>query len=707
MKKIKFVFFFACFFCNFLSAQVAGNVETKMSAEVAASNRRIAQRYLNSAENYLASGSWTSALSQSEMGLSYDDSISDLLYIKALSMSNLKYKRAEVYNVIKQAFAKDEWVNYNRNGARILYADVLSEIGLYDESITVLDQKPFIYSADAELIRIKNYYRMGTADSISQARAKLNSVRKVYPNDSRFPKLFFMFEMIFMNHAELNNSESYEIPEVVKSIADDYIQILPVYNDSSRTNDYASIDYETEVMALLFAEGEQQTRLLKAVGEKESNNPLYAFAALKAGILSEEKAYNLFFEASNNMYSLNLLEAFARLIKNEGLRANLHERLNSLTGTLFIDEELDLRTELIVKYERGRPAAISYDADNDNILDLYANCDFGVPYKLAFEKTNLELLYNKYPAVKQIELKDKNMTFDFLDKDFSFVPFEMISDKIFAEFEVSFFIPYINKEIVVPDEPALAEKASTVEIKTAERENSIVKYSVYSGMPVYASFTDNNKRYAYASMEAGYPFVRYVDSDGDDYYETIETYDFAVYKGFISEESKELVNRVFGDNTFSSDMFLLSVEIDRNGNTIKEFKEEYLKNNGKTTYWDNDDDGHWDCAYIRYPDNQESSILTEEAVFYDAAGTEIVCLRTEDGKPVSIRYKENTHPVFQGEKKSLYWIEQKGDIECEELVEKDNWRGFANGVVKLIEHKDGVRLFVIRIDDSVYCKLVP
>ena len=699
MKKIKLICFFAffCISCNFLFAQTGTAAQT-VSPEVSASNTRIAERYLNSAEKYLFAENWSSAFSQAELGLHYDNTISDLYYIKALAMTKKGEKRADVYTVIKQAIEKDKWTNYNRNGARILYGDILSDLGLYDDSIAVLDQKPFIYSADAEFIRIKNYYRMGTADSISQARAKLNSVRKVYPADTRFPKLFFIFEMLFMNRAEMDSEINYEIPEIVKSISTDYINRIP---------DYDTNDIDTEVIALLFADGQQQTRLLKAVGEKNSNSPLYAYAGLKTGILSEEKAYNLFFESSADNYNLDLLKAFAALIQNEGLRTNLHDRLNSFTGTLFVDEELDLRIELTIQYERGRPVKVSYDADNDDVLDLQAECDFGVPVRLEFHNADMTLEYNSYPAVKQIEMNEQKMLFNFLDKDFSYEPFDMTAEKLFTQFNVNFFIPYVNREVTVPEEYMLAKKASSVVVKTNERRNSEVKYSVYDGMPVYAAFYEGLKRYAYASMEAGYPFVRYVDTDGDEYFETIESYDFSFSRKFISEESKQLVNNVFGDNVFSADMFLLSVEIDRNGNTINEFKEEYTAYNGKKTFWDNDDDGHWDCAYIRHSDESNSGILREEAIFYDKKGNEIVSLVSENGTPSLISYMGNQYPVIPGEKKSLYWLEQKGDSECEEIIEKDNWKGYLNGAVKLIEYKDNVRLFVIRIDSSVYCRLVP
>ena len=222
----------------FSSAKLAAQ-----SKEVAGANQRTAERCLKLAENCLAGNDWKNALSNAELGLSYDESISDLIYIKALSQSNLNYPRAQVLKTIRESFEKDKWLNYNRNGARILYADLLSETGEYELSMSVLNEKPLIYNADSEFIRIKNYYRMGTYESISLARNRLSSDRKVVPQDSRFAQIFFMFEMLFMNHSLLTQGR-YEIPELVKTLASAYIIKLP---------DYDNVTTDTQIMALMFS----------------------------------------------------------------------------------------------------------------------------------------------------------------------------------------------------------------------------------------------------------------------------------------------------------------------------------------------------------------------------------------------------------------------------------------------------------------------
>ena len=160
-------------------------------------------------------------MKQAELGLSYDDSISDLIYVKTAALMNMNSKKADVLGQINKAFELDNWVNNKKNGARILYADLLSDTGKYEDSMNLLDSQPFIFSADAEFIRIKNMYRMGTSQSIENARLKLNSAIRIYPSDSRFANLFFMFEMaLLQNYAILGIN--YEIPDIVKTVANYY-----------------------------------------------------------------------------------------------------------------------------------------------------------------------------------------------------------------------------------------------------------------------------------------------------------------------------------------------------------------------------------------------------------------------------------------------------------------------------------------------------
>ena len=673
----------------FIFAQNSSGAKSANSA-----NRKTAERCLSLSENFMLNSDWQNALNQAELGLAYDDSISDLFYVKAASLSNLGARKTDVIETIKESFQKDNWINYTKNSARILYADMLCDTGLYDQSLAVLDAQPLLYSADSEFIRIKNYYRLGTMDSITQARTRLNSSRKIYPKDERFPKLFFMFELAFMSYADRSGAD-YEIPELVKTIANSYIASIPDYSNNS---------IDSEIIALLFCEKEEQQRLLKAVGEKNQNSPLFAFAGLKAGIISEEKAFNLFFDSSDNTYTLSLLEEFGMLLQDPDLIQNFSDRLNSLEGSLYIDNDLDLQEELVVTYERGRAHTISYDKNNDGKIELYAVCDFGSPISVSFADSSIDMYYDFFPDVGRVVDNTNGNIYHFLTNEYSYNPFDMTVDTLFSRFAVDFYIPLINDEIDYPDEYMLARNASSVELATTEREASKVNYTVFEGRPVFAVFMNYGSRYAYATIENGYPFVRYVDSDNDGSYETSETYDMDNEHKYTSESDVQLVKNVFGSNTFSEKLYLKSIQIDRNGDTRIEFLEEYLGNNGKISTWDTDEDGVFDYQYVRYPDSQDK-ILREETIIYNQNGQEYISLQNENGIPVGLRYEGKDVAIVNGERENCFWIEKAADYQTEQTIFMSFNAELTAGAVRIVQLEPAGRRFsIIRIGNAFFCK---
>ena len=94
---------------------------------------------------------------------------------------NLGEKKSAVLPLVVTALTEAEWVDYNRDGARILYSDILCTSRQFTQSLSVIDSDPFIYSADAEYIRAKAYYCLGDSESVSKARSRLDSARRVYP----------------------------------------------------------------------------------------------------------------------------------------------------------------------------------------------------------------------------------------------------------------------------------------------------------------------------------------------------------------------------------------------------------------------------------------------------------------------------------------------------------------------------------------------
>lgn len=691
MKKFLVFCFCICFFSSPFFAE---------NNTVSAANKKTAQRCLSLAENYLFNNAFSKAYSQAELGLSYDDSISDLYFIKATAQNHLGYKKAEVLKTVESGINKNNWTNNNQNNARILYADLLSDTLEVQKSLDVLNKAPIISSPDAEFIRIKDYYRLGTKQSISEARTKLDTARRVYPKDERFAQIFFMFETLFLTDSLAKGFE-YKIPSNVQKIADDYILKFP---------DYKNPKNDLEVMASYFTSGDTQSRLLKATAQKEENG-LYALAALKAGIISEEKAYNLFFEKLGNDFDLFVLLSFIPLIKDEAIKQEIKKYMNAYQGVLYIDENLDLIYELKVTYERGRPVKIEYDKNNDELLELNATCDFGVPKNIIFENENVTLEYNTYPNVQLINepCKDENLlnkfiTYNFLGTDYKYSPFEMLVNNQFTSLGVSLYIPYINEEYSLPDKNNMLLNTSSVKVPILERENAYATYVLLTGKPYSIEFTDsNNKRYAYTNCNQGFPFVRYVDYDNDLIFETSEIFNLDTKGEFTSTEDIKLINSIFGTNFFNQSFYLSQIKIDRNNDGLAEFSEEYLPKNGKISSWDNDANGVWDYEFIRYS-KEEGKPLKEETIFYDDAGFELVSVTDLDKKPSLVTVKKVEQQVFQGETKNLYFISQKESKEIEKALYNKVKEKLNIGEVVLVDLKSEGRFNIIKVGKNIFIK---
>ena len=688
---------FAAVAQNSVSTSAGTSAGNSAGTSAGTANKNTALRCLKLAENCLVADDWQNALNQAELGLSYDDSISDLYYIKAAAQLQLGGTKADALRTISISFQKNNWAGYSKNGARIFIADLLSDTGLYEESLAVLDTEPFIYSADAEFIRIKNYYRLGTKDSLNNARLKVNSVRRVYPSDSRFPEIFFMFESIFLDEAGRNGVD-YKIPQIVQNIADSYISKLP---------DYAGKNPETELLAANFARGDEKLRLIKAIDAKKSDiNPLLAIAGLKAGIYSQTEAFEMFFDSTENIVSLDMLETFISLLDETEGYALAAEKLGDFNGTIYIDENMDLQYEFTVTYEKGRPQYIKYDGNNDGEIELYASCDFGSPAFVYFNTVRTQVFYDVFPKVQRVFFSDSNLTMNFFNNDLSFSPFDFVTDNIFARTGVEFFVPFISSDVAVPLPQELIKTANSFELPIAERDNARIVYTISGGQLVFAEFFEQNKKYAHCDLSSEV-IVRQVDYDNDGYYETTEYYaeipETAPESAY--DDSKALVSKIFSFLGEQPELYLRKVQIDDNANTFCEFAEEYLEYNGKITTWDNDDNGLPDCQYIRYPKAPGDSLI-EETIYFDSNGLKKLSLSIADGVPLKMKDGDSEVMVYSGEHEFLYWIDFKGSFEMEAAVMEYCSNGIEQGRIDIVEYKNE-RISVIKVGAYYFCRYIP
>lgn len=694
-KAVLFLFFLFGFFTEFLSAQNSAT----------SANRNTAIRCYKLAESCMVGKDWQNALNQAELGLSYDDSISDLIYIKATAKINLGHSRNEVIKIIKEAFEKNNWISYSQTGARILYADLLSDSGYYKESLSVLDAKPLIFSADAEIIRIKNYYRIATLDSYKQARLKINSSRRVYSSDQRFENIFFLYELMIKKNAYLAGESSKYDSELLTVIANSYLAKYPDYNANS----------ELEIYAAFFAQDDLKNRLISAIAAKGNiNSPLFAILALSNNFYSQTEAVEKFFDNSKNEINLDLLEVLSKTLTEDSAIKILIEKLNEFNGRLFIDCDSDLQSEFVVDYSLGRPIKAAYDADNDDVKDLTITFDYGLAQNIIYSKPSVSIEYGVFPAVKTIKFNDEDCRFDFLYDDFIFAPVSVIADPYISFYDISysdsenasfeFYIPEVDNDQFTLSQSELMTKTVCVTLPITERYNSVIEYTLLQGQLKFAKFFEDNKQYAYCDFESGLPFTRLVDQDFDGYFETSEYYDIYNPQEDIKYEDNSLISQVFSPVAESQNIYLKEVRIDRNANAISEYTEEFLGNNGRIASWDYDDNGGVDLRYIKNPDSGENSSKSEEVIFYNSNEDEIVKMILLDNIPVQLFYQKKEIMIFAGKNNNFYWLEEELSPEYEEEILKNAGQITEEGKITLMTVKDK-EILVIRVFNDYYCKI--
>ena len=238
-------------------------------------NRRTALRCLSNATNYASEKKYGEALVQSDLGIAYDDSISDLWYLKAACSLSTGKIRAEILPLLDRSLKNDNWVNYNKDNARLMAADILSETNRLQQAMEILDANPMLYSSDAEFVRVKILYRMGDSSSLSKARNKIDGARRIYPSDTRFPLVFF------------KNEKPENLDPTSRRIAEYFISQVAQYQEASPDR-----NAELEIHAASFATGDAKRRLLRSFNARGLKHPLYALEALKEGILTQKTAFD-------------------------------------------------------------------------------------------------------------------------------------------------------------------------------------------------------------------------------------------------------------------------------------------------------------------------------------------------------------------------------------------------------------------------------
>lgn len=703
-KKIVFLnLFFAASLSLFQNAYAQNSAEKKSEASAQMANRQTALRYLRLAKNYAVQDDWQKALAASTAGNNYDASVADLWYLMALSQYKLGATRKKVLPVLQNSLAGAEWVDYNKSGARIFYADLLCSTGKPKAALEVLDERPMIYSADAEYVRIKSYYALGGADNVEKAREKVDVCRRIYPADERFPNLFFAYEYKIMYQKNYASGTFDYMPpsSLARKTADYFISRVPEYNKQNP---------ELELYAAIFAEGERKTRLLKAFAARGFKSPAFAAAALEEGVLSEEEAFDYFLDFMEKGVDLFEMERFASVLKDDGVKKKFFDYLNSYSGTLFVDTNRTLEKNLDVEYKRGRPAKILYDADNDGGYDWEAELDFGAPKFAHFEDKKIDVYYGTYPSPVRIVFQEvpgeEGVTiFNLADETVDAEIFTVKADEFLAAagFKDDFFIvdeTSLWSGTTLFDVDRLIVSISSMEKPSKERDGALIRFSMLDGRPYAADYLVDGVLYARAQFSK--PLTRNVDRDGDGIFEITEIY--ADNDGSVEvsrEDSDAATQNIWGTPVSRPKIYLQAIQIDRNNDTIPDFVEEYWSRGGRRSTWDSDYDGEWDARYTVFPQEEGKGVSDLTEFYVMSEGKKVsVSIKLLDGEPELIMLGDSEVQVEKGKRAGFYWVGEPG-TESQELNLLGQMTGAEQGVLAQFDDGDYF-LQAVQVGKNIY-----
>lgn len=679
---------------SFVFTAAAFSLEPASSDGAAMSRRRTALRCLELAKSYLAEKDYPSASSTAQMGISYDDGISDLYFILAQSENSRGAVIADCLPLVAHALELDSWADYNRDNARLMYADMLCDTGSYEKVDSILDNAPSIYSSDAEFVRTKAYYRMGDEESLFKARVKIDGARRIYPDDTRFPLLFFTYE-----NPENQNPDVRKLTEVFIKQINQYVEVSP------------DKDAELEIKAAIFAKGKEKVNLLKSFKARGLIHPLYARCALEAGLISQTDAFDYLCEFASKSIDWQLVEDFLPLLTEKNALAVAAEYFSSYGGNVEYDSDGDRIPDMFIKYSRGRPETVFRDSNQDGKIEWTITCDFGVPVACMINSTSIR--WEDFPYLKSVETPytaaGNTAVFTLTGEALAWSPVKVECRRLLKkQLSMDFYFPELTGE-AMPDMYSLLESSSDFKVRSLEKENAVINFSILDSEIKEAVYRSNGKVYAYARFENNVPVMRLCDNDGDGNFETTEYYavdDDGSMEVHSLEDLRSVTTNMFGVPKDESYFYLKSIHIDMNKDSVPDFTEEYFPHGGKTSSYDTDGDGKWN---VRSSTDGQGN--TRDSFVVPPSGN-IVEVESSGGKPVAVSSGAEKFSVTKDSLFDFYWIGDISDLpeqfrsECARRALLELSKTPPQGYSIIVEYK-GERFLAVRCNSLCFGKRVP
>lgn len=651
-------------------------------------NRQTALRCAEVAKSFLMEENYAQAFSQAELGLAYDETISDLWYIKAVVGKIQKNPTAQVLEFSQKAFSYENWTHFSEDLGIILYAETLINTGKNELAYEVLENRKDIYSRDAEYLRALSCYLLG---DVTKARNIISSAINVFPEDVRFPKLFY-------------KSEYYSSIFFDKKIDDGALSIASKLN--SKISLWTKKINEILFYAHFFEQNEDLAkRMMYQYFSEFALIPEALPTAIEQNILSQETARIEFENFCKNGIDVNLFKKIILSFTDEKQKILLVSFLSKFSGIVTYDVNNDFIIDMKVTYDSGRPSFIQQDFDQDDVIDCEITCDFGTPSILYNYKENLEISYGAYPYIDSVKIYDDTNYF-LVKNTFDWTNVDFVVEKLCMDYNFYFVKPiFTEQKINVSSLFSNSYRISSQIVK----ENDVYqkRFVLSNGLPIQATYSKNGIPYANAIFEGGHILYRNVDKNNDGVYEVTEFYQFDSfnYKKFICEDERiELYSELFGTIDALEGLYISKICIDDNSDGIPECSEEFLLSGKKTLWFDNG--GNFSVSYEKFINPENPDEIIEKAIFVNPINKKNITVEFENNIPKKLFDETDECDILQNDTTPIFWINASPDDDLSVLVYDFFEKNDEQGKVYILEFPEfeNIRVVAIKIGENLFAE---
>lgn len=627
-------------------AFVGFNLFSQDFVDAKVAQRQTALRYSLNAKNYIEDENYDTAISQVDLGLAYDDEISDLWYAKAFSLKKLSGNLNQVYECAKKAYELNDWKYFQSDDCLILYADVLSDTNRNELAYRLLEGR---FSSDIEYIRAKACYNMG---DIIKARSIISSATKVFPEDYRFPYLFFKSEYnnYFFNKEKLDSASVLIASNFISKIQ----LISQVYPDVIFYSSFFVRDMNF------------QNRLLKQYFSENDMKVDFLHVAMQYSMISQDDALSLFLGFLKKPVNSTVFEKTISCFTDETVKSQLIIALADFNGILSFDFTGDFTDDFSVNYVDGRPELVDADLNQDYVVDYRLTCDFGIPTTAEVLSSNSIVKYDSYPSVSSICIDD-NTNFSLLADSFRWMPVSFVEKSLFEGFNFFFVYPTKEKIVQISKEkyPDLLAHSFSVLCYSFQDDNLYEKvFTIKNGYPLEILYKMNGNVFGKSLFTDGYLNVRYIDRDLDSVFEIAEYFEFDEKNPLSKSESvKYLYDDLFGTIPAQKGLFLSKIAIDYDSNEIYDCVETFFEDGSRVAWYEG-----FVETYVFEKHTLKDGTVNEKFELVNPDNSEKITLVSKNGIPVKLSDRFEDLDILFDDEHKIYFIAEIPSAEIAQAI---------------------------------------